>query len=72
MKKENFLKNLRKHNHRALDYVFEAYGNLIFKVAYSVLNNRDISEECVNDDSNNTMANFEFKDNFDISYSEFK
>jgi len=49
MKKENFLKNLRKHNPKALDYVFDNYGNLIFKVAYSVLNNRGLSEECVND-----------------------
>lgn len=49
MTKENFLKNLKKHNPRALDYVFEAYGNLIFKVAYSVLNSRTLSEECVND-----------------------
>lgn len=49
MKKENFLKNLQKRNPKALDYVFDNYGNLIFKVAYSVLNNRSLSEECVND-----------------------
>lgn len=49
MDKENFIKGLRKHNPKALDYVFDNYGNLIFKVAYSVLNNRGISEECVND-----------------------
>ncbi|OOM73763.1 RNA polymerase factor sigma-70 [Clostridium puniceum] len=49
MKKENFLKSLRKHNPKALDYVFDNYGNLIFKAAYSVLNNRSLSEECVND-----------------------
>ena len=49
MTKENFLENLRKHNPKALDYVFDTYGNLIFKAAYSVLNNRSQSEECVND-----------------------
>lgn len=32
MEKENFLKDLRKHNPKALDYVFDNYGNLIFKV----------------------------------------
>lgn len=49
MKKEDFLRELKKHNPKALDYVFSEYGNLIFKVAYSVLNNRQLSEECVND-----------------------
>ncbi|AGX42538.1 sigma-70 family RNA polymerase sigma factor [Clostridium saccharobutylicum] len=49
MKQKNFLKELRNHNPKALDYVFDTYGNLIFKVAYSVLNSRELSEECVND-----------------------
>lgn len=49
MKDKNFIKQLKKHNPKALDYVFEHYSNLIFKVAYSVLNNRELSEECVND-----------------------
>lgn len=48
MKQKDFLKELRRHNPKALDYVFDTYGNLIFKVAYSVLNNRELSEECVN------------------------
>lgn len=49
MKENNFISQLKKKNPKALDYVFENYGNLIFKVAYSVLNNRELSEECVND-----------------------
>lgn len=49
MEENNFISQLKKKNPKALDYVFENYGNLIFKVAYSVLNNRELSEECVND-----------------------
>ncbi|MDZ4992480.1 sigma-70 family RNA polymerase sigma factor [Clostridium perfringens] len=49
MKENNFISQLKKKNPKALDYVFNNYGNLIFKVAYSVLNNRELSEECVND-----------------------
>lgn len=49
MKENNFINQLKKKNPKALDHVFENYGNLIFKVAYSVLNNRELSEECVND-----------------------
>lgn len=47
--KENFLKQLKKKDVRALDYVIDNYSNVIFKVAYGVLNNRQLSEECVND-----------------------
>ena len=49
MKKDNFIKYLKKHNPKALDYVFKNYGNLIFKMSYYILNNRTLSEECVND-----------------------
>ncbi|MGG5460989.1 sigma-70 family RNA polymerase sigma factor [Clostridium sp. B9] len=49
MRENNFIRHLKKKNPKALDYVFDNYGNLIFKVAYSVLNNRELSEECVND-----------------------
>lgn len=47
--KENFLKQLKKKNVKALDYIINKYSNAIFKVAYGVLNNRQLSEECVND-----------------------
>ncbi|WP_349393519.1 sigma factor, partial [Clostridium perfringens] len=30
-------------------YVIDSYSDVIFKVAYGVLNNRQLSEECVND-----------------------
>ena len=47
--KGNFLKQLKKKDIRALDYVIDNYSNVIFKVAYGVLNNRQLSEECVYD-----------------------
>lgn len=49
MNKNNFLKNLRKKDPKALEYVFDNYKNLIFKVSYSVLNNRELSKECINE-----------------------
>lgn len=49
MNKDNFLKNLRNKNPKALEYVFDNYKNLIFKVSYSVLNNRELSKECINE-----------------------
>lgn len=49
MQDDNFIEQLKKENPKALDYVFDKYGNLIFKVAYAILNNRELSEECVND-----------------------
>lgn len=47
--KENFLRQLKNKDTKALDYVIDNYSNTIFKVAYGVLNNRQLSEECVND-----------------------
>ncbi|MDZ4993808.1 sigma-70 family RNA polymerase sigma factor [Clostridium perfringens] len=47
--KGNFLRQLKKKDTKALDYVIDNYSNVIFKVAYGVLNNRQLSEECVND-----------------------
>lgn len=69
MKEKNFLKELRNHNPKALDYVFDTYGNLIFKVAYSVLNNRQLSEECVNDSLLKIWNNI---DSFKNDDSKFK
>ena len=40
---------MKKKNEKALDYVIDSYSDVIFKVAYGVLNNRQLSEECVND-----------------------
>ncbi|WP_415318214.1 hypothetical protein [Clostridium perfringens] len=42
--KGNFLKQLKKKNEKALDYVIDSYSDVIFKVAYGVLNNRQLSE----------------------------
>lgn len=47
--KENYLKALRDENIEGLNYIIDTYSNLIFKVAYRVLNNRELSEECIND-----------------------
>ncbi|MDK0584762.1 sigma-70 family RNA polymerase sigma factor [Clostridium perfringens] len=35
--KGNFLKQLKKKNEKALDYVIDSYSDVIFKVAYGVL-----------------------------------
>ncbi len=47
--KGNFIRGLKNSNPKALDFIIEQYSNLIFKVAYSVLQNRELTEECMND-----------------------
>lgn len=46
---ENFIERLKKKDMGALEYIVDKYSNLIFKVAYSILENRELSEECVSD-----------------------
>lgn len=46
---ENFIERLKKKDMGALDYIVDKYSNLLFKVAYSILENRQSSEECVSD-----------------------
>lgn len=46
---ENLVKELKRGNIKALNYIVDNHSNLLFKVSYSVLNNRQLSEECVND-----------------------
>ncbi|MBL4932169.1 sigma-70 family RNA polymerase sigma factor [Clostridium paridis] len=45
----NLIQELARKNEKALDYLVERYGNLLFKVSYSVLNDRETSLECMND-----------------------
>ena len=47
--KDNFIQGLRYKDLKALDYLVENYSDLGLKVSYSVLNNRQLSEECTND-----------------------
>lgn len=47
--KDNYINELRLKNIDALNYIVDTYSNILFKVAYSVLNNREYSEECIND-----------------------
>lgn len=46
---KNYIAYLKSKNLEALDYIIDKYSNLMFKVAYSVLNNRELSNECIND-----------------------
>lgn len=46
---ENYIWELRKGNDIALEYIVEQYSNLMFQVAFSVLNRREVSKECIND-----------------------
>lgn len=47
--KDNYIFQLKEKDSEALKYVINEYSNLIFKVAYSLLNNRELSKECLND-----------------------
>lgn len=48
---ENFIRELKNKNPKALDYLVANYSNLIFKVVISVLgsDNREVAKECLND-----------------------
>ncbi|WP_411167871.1 sigma-70 family RNA polymerase sigma factor [Clostridium sp. MB05] len=46
---ENFISFLKKRDVAALDYVIDTYSKKIFSVAYGILNNSELSEECLND-----------------------
>lgn len=45
---DNLVQQLMIKNEKALDYLVERYGNLLLKVAYSVLNDREVSMVCMN------------------------
>lgn len=47
--KYNFIKGLKYKHLKALDYFVDNFSDLILKVSYSVLNNRELSEECTNE-----------------------
>jgi RNA polymerase sigma-70 factor (ECF subfamily) len=46
---DNFIERLRHKDLKALDYLVDRYSDLALKVSYTVLNNRELSEECTND-----------------------
>lgn len=45
----NLVRELKNKNMKALDYLVDNYSDLILRISYSVLNNRELSEECVNE-----------------------
>lgn len=45
----NLVHELKKKNIEALDYFVDNYSDLILRVSYSVLKNRELSKECVNE-----------------------
>ncbi|WP_297521303.1 sigma-70 family RNA polymerase sigma factor [uncultured Clostridium sp.] len=46
---DDFIKKLKRKDLKALDYLVLNYSNIIFKYCNGVLNNRELSRECVND-----------------------
>ncbi len=68
----NFIDELKRKNCKAMDYVVDTYGNLLYKIIYSILyKNCDISsvEECMNDVFMKIWDNI---DCFDIIKGTFK
>ncbi|ELC8443214.1 sigma-70 family RNA polymerase sigma factor [Clostridium perfringens] len=64
-----FIEELKKRNPDALEYVLDAFGNLIYKLAYMQLNSKELSEECVNDVLLKVWENI---DGYDYDKSKFK
>ncbi len=46
---DNFIQGLKSKDLKSLDYLVENYSDLALKISYSILNNRQLSEECTND-----------------------
>lgn len=69
---KNFIKELKKKNHKAMDYIVDTYSNLIYKVVYSVLcssHGTDSVEECTSDVFMSIWDNI---DCFDVEKGTFK
>lgn len=66
---ESFIENLKKKEIDSLNYVIDKYSNLMFRVAFSVLNNRELSSECLND---SLMKIWNFCDGFEGNEDKFK
>ncbi|MGL5417668.1 MAG: sigma-70 family RNA polymerase sigma factor [Clostridium sp.] len=49
MENENLIERLKMGDEEGIKIAISMYSNLVFKVAYSVLSNRELSEEVVND-----------------------
>lgn len=49
MVEKNLINLLKSGDTEALEYLIDSYCNLIFKVCYTILNDRELSKECVND-----------------------
>ncbi|MGL4570434.1 MAG: sigma-70 family RNA polymerase sigma factor [Clostridium sp.] len=47
--KGNYINALKEKDIDGLNFIIDLYSNLIFKVAFNVLNSRELSEECIND-----------------------
>lgn len=68
----NFIKEIKKKNTKALEFIVDEYSNLVFKVAGSVLNSsfhHQYVEECVNDIYWSVWNNI---DSFDQEKGNFK
>lgn len=69
---KNFIKELKKKNQKAMDYIVNTYSNLIYKVVYSILySNHGMNsvEECTSDVF---MAIWNNIDCFDADKGTFK
>lgn len=49
LNEETLIKMLKSKEIEGLNMAIDKYSNLVFKVAYSVLNNKELSEEVIND-----------------------
>lgn len=70
---DNFIKELKKKNQKALNYLVDNYSNLIFKVTISILGSekREDAVECVNDVVLKVWQNINFYDESKSSFSSW-
>ncbi|MGL4991634.1 MAG: hypothetical protein ACRC57_10810 [Sarcina sp.] len=49
MSEWNYIDELKQKNERAIEYVIDNYGPMLYRVVYKILKSKEKSEECLND-----------------------
>ncbi|MGL6183985.1 MAG: sigma-70 family RNA polymerase sigma factor [Clostridium chrysemydis] len=65
----DIISKLKTKDPLALEYLLNTYGNFIYKVSYMSTNNKELSEECVNDV---LLKIWNSIDSFNSDHSKFK
>ncbi|MGL5765494.1 MAG: sigma-70 family RNA polymerase sigma factor [Sarcina sp.] len=69
MSEWNYIDELKQKNERAIEYVIDNYGPMLYRVVYKILKSKEKSEECLNDVFLKVWINIDL---FDAEKGSFK